>query len=114
MLTVILTGPQGVKGFIVDATEPFTAVNVFPDPFRKFGLDQLLPVLCDGGFLFVQYPDFVAMGIDLGIEDANIFLILGLLKDVVGIDPLGAISGNSFDVAAVHGFGGHIPLTGVG
>ena len=75
MLAVILTGPQRIEKFIVDAAEPFTAVNVFPDPFRKLGLDQLLPVLGNGGFLFVQYPDFVTVSIDLGIKDANIFLI---------------------------------------
>ena len=33
---------------------------------------------------------------------------------MVGIDPLGAIGGNSLDIAAIHGFGGHIPFTGVG
>ena len=75
MLAVILTGSQRIEKLIINAAEPFTAVNVFPDPFCKLGLDQLLPVLCDGGFFFVQYPNFVTVGIDSGIKDADILLV---------------------------------------
>ena len=50
---VILTGTDGVKGFVVNMAQFVSAVNVFPDPLGEFLLDQLLPVLSDGGFLFV-------------------------------------------------------------
>ena len=50
---VILTGTDGVKGFVVNMAQFVSAVNVFPDPLGEFLLDQLLPVLGDGGFLFV-------------------------------------------------------------
>ena len=114
VLTVIFAGADGIEGFIVDAAQPLPAVNVTPNPFRKLGLDQFLPVLGNGGFLLVQHPDFVAVGINLGIVNADILLIQGLLKNMVGIDALGAIGGDCLDVAAVKGFVGHIPLTGMG
>ena len=114
VLTVILPWADGIEGFIVDAAQPLPTINVLPNPFRELGLNQLLPVLGNGGFLFVQHPDFVAVGIYLGVINAGILLIQGLLKNVVGVDPLGAVGGDCLDVAAVKGFVGHIPLAGMG
>ena len=114
MLTVILPWSDGIEGFVVDAAQPLPAVNVSPNPFRKFRLNQLLPILGNGGFLLVQHPDFVAVGIELGVINADILLIQSLLKDVVGIDALGAVGGYRLDVAAVKGLVGHIPLAGMG
>ena len=114
VLTVIFPGADGIEGFIVNAAQPLPAVNVLPNPFRKLCLDQLLTILGNGGFLLVQHPDFVAVGIELGVINADILLIQSLLKDVVGIDALGAVGGDRLDVAAVKGLVGHIPLTGMG
>ena len=114
MLTVIFPGPDGIEGFVVDAAQPLPTINVLPNPFRELGLNQLLPVLGNGGFLFVQHPDFVAVGIYLGVINAGILLIQGLLKNVVSIDALGAVGGDRLDVTAVKGLVGHIPLAGMG
>ena len=114
VLTVILPGTDGIEGFVVDTAQPLPAINVLPNPFREFCLDQLLPILGNGSLLLVQHPDFVAVGIELGVINADILLIQGLLKDVIGIDALGAVGGNRLDVAAVKGFVGHIPFAGMG
>ena len=114
MLTVIFPGADGIEGFVVDAAQPLPAVNILPNPFRELRLDQLLPILGNGCFLLVQHSDFVAVGIELGVINADILLVQGLLKDVVGIDALGAVGGDCLDVAAVKGLVGHIPLAGMG
>ena len=111
---IVLPRSDGIEGVVIDAAQPFAPVNVLPQPIGKFGLDQLLPILGNGSLLLVQHPDFVAVGINLGIVNADILLIQGLLKDVIGIDALGAVGGDRLDIAAVKGFVGHIPLAGMG
>lgn len=61
MPSVILTGTDAVEGFIVDAAQPFSAVNVPPYPFRKFLLDEFLPVLGNSSFLLVEDSFFIAV-----------------------------------------------------
>ena len=53
MTAVILTGTDGIKGFVVNGAKLFPAVNILPDPLGEFLFDQLLTVLGDGSFLFV-------------------------------------------------------------
>ena len=95
MLSIVFPWSNGVKCFIVNAAKSLSAVNIFPDPFRKFGLNQLLPILSNGSFLLVQHPNLIAVGINFGIEDADILLVQGLLKNVVGINSFGAVGGNA-------------------
>ena len=75
MTAVILTGPDGVKGFVVDAAQPFPPVNVFPYPLGEFLLDQLLPILGNGSFLFVQDRLFVAVFVLHIIKHTHIPLV---------------------------------------
>ena len=89
MTAVILAGPDGIKGFVVDAAQPFPPVNVFPDPFGEFLLDQLLP-----------------------IKHTHIPLVQGLLQNLIGVHALGAIGGQGFDIAPVGIFLGNGPLSG--
>ena len=114
MLSIVFPWSDGIKCFVVNAAKPLSAVNIFPDPFRKFGLNQFLPILSNGSFLLVQYPNLIAVGINFGIEDADILLVQGLLKNVVGINPFGAVGGKRLDIAAIHGFTSHIPFAGMG
>ena len=114
MLTIVFPRTDGIEGFVVNTAQPLPAVNVLPNPFRELSFDQLLPILGNGGFLFVQNPDFVAVGVNLGIVNADILLIQGLLKNVVSVDALGAVGGDRLDIAAVKGLVGHIPLAGMG
>ena len=75
MTAVILTGPDRIKGFVVDAAQPFPPVNVLPDPFGEFLLDQLLPILGNGGFLFVENRLFVAVFVLHIIKHTHIPLV---------------------------------------
>ena len=75
MLTVIFTGTNGVKGFVVDTAQKLTTVNIFPEPFRKLRFDKLLPVLCNGGFLFIEDTLLVAVFVDDRIKDTHILLV---------------------------------------
>ena len=85
VLPVVFAGPDAVKCFIVNAAQFLAPVNVPPDPLGKFGLDEFLPVLGNGRFLFVQnrlsVPVFV---LDI-VKNTDILLVQGLLKDVVGV-----------------------------
>lgn len=101
MTAVILTGPNGIKGFVVDSTQPFPSINVFPDPFGEFLLDQLLPILGNGSFLFVENRLFVAVFVLHIIKHTHIPLVQGLLQNLIGIHPLGAVGGQCFDIAPV-------------
>lgn len=112
MTAVILTGPNGIKGFVVDSTQPFPSINVFPDPFGEFLLDQLLPILGNGSFLFVENRLFVAVFVLHIIKHTHIPLVQGLLQNLIGIHPLGAVGGQCFDIAPVGIFLGNGPLTG--
>ena len=75
MTAVILTGPDGVKGFVVDAAQLFSTVNVLPDPFGEFLFDQLLPILSNGSFLFVENRLFVAVFVLHIIKHTHIPLV---------------------------------------
>ena len=75
VLTVVFPWADCVEGLVVDAAQPLPAVNILPNPFRELGLNQLLPILGNGSLLLVQHPDFVAVGIDLGVINADILLI---------------------------------------
>ena len=74
MLTVILTGTNGVIGFIVEFAKHLTAVNIPPYPLHKLLLDKLLSVLGNRRFLLVEHRFLFAVFNDR-IEDAYILLI---------------------------------------
>ena len=112
MLTVKFTGTDGVEGFVVDAAQKLTTVNIFPQPFCKLGLNKLLPVLCNGGFLFVEHTLLIAVIIVNDIKDTHILLVQSLLQNVIRIDPLCAIGAEGTDIAAVRAFVGNIPFSG--
>ena len=112
MTAVILTGANGIKGFVVDAAQPFSPVNVFPDPFGEFLLNQLLSILGNGGFLFVENRLFVAVFVLHIIKHTHIPLVQGLLQNLIGIHALGAVGGQSFDIAPVSVLFGNGPLSG--
>lgn len=104
MLSIVFAGPDGVEYLIVDGAQPLPAVDVFPYPFGKLLLDQFLPVLGDGGFLFVEHRLFVAVLILDIVEHPHVFLIQRLLQDVVGAHTLGAVGGVGLDIGPVKVF----------
>ena len=75
MAPIILAGTDGIKGFVVNAAQALSPVNVFPYPFDKFRLYQFLPVLGDGRFLFVENRLLVPMLIVHIVKDTDIFLV---------------------------------------
>ena len=75
MAPVILAGTDGVESLVVNAAQALTAVNIFPYPFDEFRLYQLLPVLGDGRFLFVENGFFIPMLIIHIVKDTDIFLV---------------------------------------
>ena len=72
---VILAGPQSIEGFVVNAAQPFPAVDVFPYPLGKLLLNQFLPVLGNGRFFLVEDRLFVAVLILDIIEYPHIPLV---------------------------------------
>ena len=112
MLSIVFAGPDGVEYLIVDGAQPLPAVDVFPYPFGKLLLDQFLPVLGDGGFLFVEHRLFVAVLILDIVEHPHVFLIQRLLQDVVGAHTLGAVGGVGLDIGPVKVFLRDGPLAG--
>ena len=104
MLPVILTGADGIEGFVVDAAQALSAVNVPPYPLRKFLLDEFLPVLGNSGFLLVEDGFFIAVFILDIVEYPHILLIQGLLQDMIGSHALGAVGGEHLYVAPVRVF----------
>ena len=112
MASVILTGPNRIKGFIVDAAQLFPTVDVFPDPLGKLLLDQLLPVLGNGSFLLVENRLFIAVFVLHVVEHPHIPLIQRLFQNLIGIHPFGSIGGCGFDIAPVCIFICDCPLPG--
>ena len=101
MASVILTGPNGIKGFIVDKTQLLPTVDIFPNPLGKLLLDQLLPVLGNGGFLLVENRLFIAVFVLYIVEHPHIPLIQRLFQNLICIHPFGSIGGGCFDIAPV-------------
>ena len=64
-----------IESLVVNAAQLLAPVDVLPDPLGKLLLDELLPVLGDGGFLLVQYRLFVAVIVIDIVKDADIFLV---------------------------------------
>ena len=114
MTPVILAGTDGVEGFVVDAAQALSPVNIFPHPFRKLRLYQLLPVLGDGRFLFIENRFLVPILIVHIVKDTDILLVQGLLQNMIGVDALGAVGGDGLDIAAVGVLVGDVPLAGGG
>ena len=112
MPPIVLTGTDTVEGFVVNAAQQFPAINVFPNPFGKLLLDEFLPVLGNGGFLFVEDRLFLAVLVLNIVKYPHILLIQGLLQDVVGAHPLGAVGGVGLYIAAVGVFLPDTPLAG--
>ena len=112
MLAIVFTGTAGIECFVVDGAQPFPAVDVFPNPFGKLLLDQLLPVLGDGGFLLVEDSLFISVFILHIIKNPHILLVQGLLQDEVGAHPLCAVGGVGLDIGPVKVFFGNRPLAG--
>ena len=114
MAPVILSGTNGIKGFVVDAAQALTPVNIFPYPFDEFRLYQLLPILGDGRFLFIENGLFVPVLIVHIVKDADVLLVQGLFQNVIGVDALGAVGCDSLDIAAVGVLICDVPLAGGG
>ena len=112
MPSVILTGTDAVEGFIVDAAQPFSAVNVPPYPFRKFLLDEFLPVLGNSSFLLVEDSFFIAVFILNIVEYPHILLVQGLLQNVIGGHAFGAVGGEYLYIAPVRVLFRDGPLAG--
>ncbi|CDB29335.1 unknown [Firmicutes bacterium CAG:137] len=109
---VIFPWPGGIKGFVVNAAQQLPPVDVLPDPFGEFLLNQLLPVLGDGGFLFVENRLLIAILILYIIEHPHIPLVQGLLQNLIGIHPLCAVGGKGLYVARIRILSRDAPLAG--
>ena len=75
---VIFPRADGIEGVVIDAAQPFASVDVLPQPIGKFGLDQFLPVLCNGSLLHIQHRTLLAV-LHNGVEHLDHPLIQRLL-----------------------------------
>ena len=112
MAPVVFAGPDGIKLIVVNPAQPFAAVGFCPNPFLKLLLNQVLFVLRDSGFLFVQHTDFPPLRIVFSIENPHVPQVQGVLDNLIGVDPLGAISVVGADIAAVNVLFRDIPFVG--
>ena len=78
MAAVVLPWADGIEGVVINTAQPFPPVNVLPKPIGKFGLDQFLPILGNGGFLHIQYRPLLAV-LHNGVEHLDHPLIQRLL-----------------------------------
>ena len=108
---VILPGPDGVELLVVQGTQTLPAGGVCPHPLLKLLLDLVLLVLGDGGFLFVEHPLLFAILVLDGIENPHVPEIQGVLDELVGVHPLGAVGVKHPDAASIQAFLGDIPLS---
>ena len=104
MAHVILAGTNGIELIIVNPADPVAAAGFRPNPFLKLLFDEVLLVLRDCGFLFVQHTGFPPVCIILGIENPHVPQIQRILDNLVGIDSLCAVGVVGTDVAAVKAF----------
>ena len=112
MAAVVLPWADGVEGVVINTAQPLPPVNVLPKPIGKFGLDQFLPVLRNGGFLHIQYRPLLAV-LHNGVEHLDYPLIQRLLQNVICRNAFGAVGGDGFDVAAVHALVADVPFAAV-
>ena len=112
MTAIILAGAVGIEQDIIGLTDSLAPVRVFPDPFGKGILDQLLLALGDGGFLLVEDSGFPAIGIVHIIKNADIFQVQSVLDDFIGVDALGAVGTDGLDIAAILALALNTPLAG--
>ena len=75
MLTVVLTGANGVIEVVVLFTQRFPTLRVLPDPALECFPNQVLPLLCQDRFLGIQLPRFLAAGVGHGVVNAAVLKI---------------------------------------
>ena len=113
MAAVVFTGPNRVEGFIIEFTQPFPTLRVFPYPVGKCLLDELLLGLGNGGFLFIQHCLFMTFHIFHIVENPHIFQIQRFLNDMVAADPFRAIGAVGLYAASVKTLALDIPGAGM-
>ena len=112
MAPVIFAGPDGIKLFVVNPAQPIAAAWLRPNPLLKLLLNQVLFVLRDSGFLFIQDALLMTVRVLNGVENPHVPQIQGVLDNLIGVDPLCAIGVVGADIAAVNAFFRNIPFAG--
>ena len=110
MAPVIFAGPDGIKLLVVNPAQPIAAAWLRPNPLLKLLLNQVLFVLRDGGFFFIQDALLMPVRVLYGIENPHVPQIQGVLNNLIGVDPLCAIGVVGADIAAVNAFFRNIPF----
>ncbi|MPN23731.1 hypothetical protein SDC9_171124 [bioreactor metagenome] len=72
MLTVILTGANGVEFLIILFYKGLPLVGIVPYPISKRIFNGLLFLLCQSGGIFIQYPPFFSIGVNHSVIDTHI------------------------------------------
>ena len=85
MRTVILTGAVGVEQLVISGNKLLPPVGVSPNPILERIFDGLLLLLCQGGFLGVEYTAFPAIGVGNCVIDTHITQIQRILQNLVGV-----------------------------
>ena len=109
---VIFPWPDVVELVIVFPAQGLPAFRVLENPVLERLADGLLLLLGDGGLLFIEDADFLPV-LPMLIKNAHIPLVQQRLKNLIGVNPLGAVGGVDADVIlAVGALVQHPPLAG--
>ena len=112
MAAIILAGAVAVEQNIIGLADSFAPVRVFPDPFGKGILDQLLLALGDGRLFLVQNGNSAPFLIVLVIKNADILQVKCRFDDLIGVNAFGAVGADGLDIAAILVFVLDAPFTG--
>ena len=111
---IVFTGAGRVEQLVVLPNQRNAPLGVLPDPVGESVLDDLLFLLCQHGFPFVQHTFGLALGILNGVVDADIFQVQGLLQNLVGIGTGCAVGLGGDNIATSRsGLALHAPLCGI-
>ena len=103
MASVVLTWANTVELLIVELTQTFSTLGIFPNPLLKSSLDLLLLALRDSGFLLIKNSFLVAVLIHNIVVNADVFKVKSFLDNLVSVDAFCSVNTIRLDVTSVLG-----------
>ena len=91
MTSIVFTGTDTVKPFIINSYQSFTSLLIFENPILKCCFHGILFLWCQHSFFFIEDTNLIPIFIDTLIIDTNIFQIQCIFQNPVSICPLGSI-----------------------
>ena len=115
MSAIVLPWTDAVHFLVVLPNQRLTAFRVCPDPVLERIPDELLLLRRQRGFLGVQHPFFLTVGVLNGIVHLHIPEVQGILQNLIGADTIGAVGVPRGDIVVGNpGFAADAPCGGIG